>query len=375
MIYILLTWLLVPLWWPVTLVRKHLCPQPKRILIGEIAGIGDVVCSTAVFSAVRARYPEAYIALMLDSIAADLAPALTAIDEVIVFRSADQRGIRGRFALMHQFLGFDTFVCLIPSAAQLTAACWAALPRRYTVLPDVHVSSYAWLKPLMTHSCAHHAGTNFVATQLRLLFPLGVTGHFENRNLHLAGDAHKTAEIIVPDADHKWIGIAVGSGQGIKALEPGMLQRLIALLLMNPRLGVLLIGGPKESALAESLCDSIDDQTRCVSAAGKVGLDQLPGVLSRLAVLVGVDSGVTYMADTLNVPLVYIPGPASPADQGPIRAKRVDLRVPLECVPCSRVFVTPKTCKTGTYLCTRKFSDGDIVAAIYQLLDTTPCIH
>lgn len=369
MIYIVLTWLLAPIWWPVALLRMLLCPQPKCILIGEIAGIGDVVCSTAVFSAVRARYPEAHIALMIDSIAADLAPVLPAIDEVIVFRAADQRGICGRLALMRRLSGFDTFMCLIPSAAQLTAACWAALPRRYAVLPDVPVTSYAWLKPLMTHSCAHQVGSNFVATQLRLLAPLGVMGRFEARDLRVTEAARQMAGVIIPDTDHRWIGIAVGSGQGIKALDPGTLQRLIELLLANPQLGVVLLGGVKESALAESLCASFADRRRCVNTAGKVSLDQLPGVLSRLAVFVGVDSGVTYMADTLSVPLVYIPGPASPADQGPIRAKRVDLRLPLDCAPCSRVFVTPKTCKTGTHLCTRSFTEQDIVAAVFKLLE------
>lgn len=372
MIYIVLTWLLAPIWWPVALLRKRLCPQPKCILIGEIAGIGDVVCSTAVFSAVRARYPEAHIALMIDSIAADLAPVLPAIDEVIVFRAADQRGIRGRFALMRRLSGFDTFMCLVPSAAQLTAACWATVPRRYTVLPDISVTSYKLLKPLMTHSCAHHSGKNFVATQLRLLAPLGVTGSFEARSLHVTESARKTAEAIIPDADYRWIGIAVGSGQGIKAMDPEVLGRLIRKLINDPRLGVLLIGGLKESALAEALCHQFAERQRCISTVGQISLGHLPGLLARLAVFVGVDSGVTYMADTLDIPLIYIPGPASPMDQGPIRAKRVDLSTPLDCAPCSRVFVTPKTCKTGTYLCTRKFSDQDIATAVYQLLGTTP---
>ena len=369
MIYVLLTWLLAPIWVPISLLRGYLCPQPQRILIGEIAGIGDVVCSTAVFLAVRARYPEAYVALMVDSIATDLGPVLPAIDEVITFRAANQRGIRGRLALVRQLLGFDTFICLIPSAAQLTAACWATLPRRYTVLPDVPVTSYGWIKSLMTHSCAHRTETNFVATQLRLLEPLGIIGDFGLRKLHITEAARQMAVAIIPDASLRWIGIAVGSGQGIKALDPFMLQRLIQKLLENPGVGVVLLGGVKESDLAESLRASTPNRIRCVDTTGKVSLDLLPGVLSRLAVFVGVDSGVTYMADSLGVPLVYIPGPASPEDQGPIRAKRVDLTVPLDCAPCSRVFVTPKICRTGTSLCTRSFTELDISAAVFKLLE------
>lgn len=369
MIYILLTWILAPIWWPVALLHSLLYPNPRRILIAEIAGIGDVVCSTAVFSAVRRRYPNAHVALMIDVIAADLAPTIPTVDEVIVFRAADQRGMRGRLALMRQFRSFDTFICLIPSAAQLTAACWAAMPRRYTVLPDTPVTSYTWFKPLMTHFCAHRTNTNFVGTQLRLLARLGVTGKPEERVLQVTDDARQAADLIIPDTKYIWIGIAVGSGQGIKALDSGTLERLIRKLVDNSRLGVVLIGGPKESALAENLCCHVIDKDRCINTAGRISLGNLPGLLIRLAVFVGVDSGVTYMADTLGVPLVYIPGPASPADQGPIRATCVALSVPLACAPCSRVFVTPKICRTGTYLCTGSFTEQDIATAAFKLLE------
>lgn len=370
MIYILLTWILTPVWWPLAQVRKLLNPAPRRILIAEIAGIGDVVCSTAVFKAVRARFPDAHIALMVDTVVYKLASQDPAIDEVKGFAYGGQKGLKGRLSLMRYFVGIDTFICLIPSAAQLSAACWAATPRRYTVLPDVPVTSYNWLAPLMTHSLKHRTGTNFVDAQLQLLKPLGVDGKPEDRAVKVTDEARQIANSMIRvESSCAWVGIAVGSGQGIKALDPGTLQRLIERLLANPRLGVVLLGGAKESALAESLCSSIADRSRCLNAAGKVTLDQLPGLLARLAIFVGVDSGVTYMADALGVPLVYIPGPASPADQGPIRAKRIDLNVPLDCAPCSRIFVTPKTCKTGSHLCTRSFTERDIAAAVLTLLE------
>jgi len=367
MIYILLTWLLAPIWWPISLFCKWWCPQPQRILIAEIAGIGDVVCSTAVFSAVRSRYPDAHIALMVDDIAADLARAIPAVNQVIAFRAANQRGLRGRLALMRQFMGFDTMVCLIPSAAQLTAACWAALPRRYSVLPDVAVRSYAWLLPLMTQTTAHQSGSNFVGTQLKLLATLGIQGNPVNRELPVSEAAKAEAALLINN-HHDWIGLAIGSGQGIKAIQPEVLKEVIRGLLSNPGRGVVLIGGKKEQGLAKALIDDIAPNVRCINAVGRLSLDKLPGMLQKLSVFIGVDSGVTYMADALNVPLVYLPGPASPADQGPLRAPRITLKKTLDCAPCSRVFVTPNQCVANNHACIDSFSASEILEAVDTLL-------
>lgn len=369
MSYILLTWLLAPLWWPVALLREWLWSQPRRILIAEIAGIGDIVCSTAVYSAVRRRYPDAHIALMVDVIAADLAREMTAVDEIIALKAARQRGLSGRLALMCQFMSFDTFICLIPSAAQLTAASWAAMPRRYTVLPDVSVRSYAWLAPLMTQTVIHQTGTNFVGTQLRLLAPLGVQGDSANRELTVSSAARSDADALIIDNALKWIGLAIGSGQGIKAIQPAVLKGVVQGLLSNSSRGVVLIGGEKERLLAQTLLSDIAPDARCLNAVDRFPLDKLPGLLQKLSVFIGVDSGVTYMADALNIPLVYLPGPASPSDQGPIRARRITLQKAIDCAPCSRVFVTPSRCVANNHACIDTFVASDILQAVDALLN------
>lgn len=367
MIYILLTWLLAPLWWPLAKVRKLAAKSPQRILIAEIAGIGDVICSTAVFKAVRARYPQARIALMVDTVLTDLAAQDTNLDEIIPFAYGAQRGLKGRLRLMCHMKSFDTVVCLIPSAAQLTAMCWAGVVRRYSVLPDVPTASYQWLSPLMTHVLAHKTNTPFVGTQLRLLEPLDISQGDISRHLVVQESSRVYVHPWLNRLATLWVGIAIGSGQGIKAIQPGVLMSLIRQLLQHDGIGVVLIGGGKEVSLSSRLTHAIPSP-RLVNTAGQISLDDLPALIERLAVFVGVDSGVTYIADTLGIPMVYLPGPANPKDQGPIKAKRIALEKPLPCAPCSRVFVTPKSCVTGTHDCIASFTAGDIHSAVMGLL-------
>lgn len=370
MIYILLTWLLAPLWWPLAQVRKLAAKTPQRILIAEIAGIGDVVCSTAVFKAVRERYPQAHVALMVDTVLTELVAQDTNLDEIIPFAYGAQRGLKGRLHLMHHMRSFDTVVCLIPSAAQLIAMCWAATPRRYSVLPDVRTRSYQWLAPLMTQALAHETNTPFVGTQLRLLKPLGVKEADLSRQLFVQESSRVHTRHWLKRPATRWVGIAIGSGQGIKAIRFDVLMSLVRQLLLQDGIGVVLIGGGKELSLATRITHAILSP-RLVNTAGQISLADLPALIAQLVVFVGVDSGVTYIADTLGIPMVYLPGPANPKDQGPIKAKRITLDKPLPCAPCSRVFVTPKACAVGTHECIASFTAEDIYAAVLRLLKET----
>lgn len=372
MSYILLTWLLVPVWWLLAQVRKLTSRTPHRILIVEIAGIGDVICSTAVFKAVREQYPKAHIALMVDTVVADLAKQDPNLDDVISFSYSAQRGLRGRVRLMRVMLGYDTVICLIPSAAQLTAACWAAIPRRYSVLPGRTNCTYQWLSPLMTYVLAHRSDSPFVGTQLRLLKPLGIQQDDLSRHIYVQESSRHHVLSWLNQPAIRWVGLAIGSGQGIKAIQPDVLQSLIEQLLKIDGIGVVLIGGVKEAALAQRIDKCIQNE-RLVNAAGQVKLADLPALIERLSVFVGVDSGVTYMADALNIPMVYLPGPANPKDQRPIKAKCITLEKHLPCAPCSRVFVTPTHCVVGTNGCIASFTVNDILHAVVVLLKETEC--
>lgn len=367
MSYILLTWLLAPTWWPIAAFRRLLSASPKRILIAEIAGIGDVVCSTAVFKAVRMRYPQAHITLMVDTVVKDLAVQDANLDEIITFAYGAQRGLKGRLSLMRLMREFDTVICLIPSAAQLTAMCWAAVPNRYSVLPDVSTRTYQLLAPFMTRSIAHTSDTPFVATQLRLLESMGVQQNDLTRHITVQESSRLHVHAYLTRPATRWIGLAIGSGQGIKAIRLSVLESLIQKLLRTDGLGVVLIGGGKETALANDLAKAINSD-RLVNTAGAISLGDLPALIERLSVFVGVDSGVTYIADTLGIPLVYLPGPANPKDQRPIKAVAITLQKSLPCAPCSRVFVTPKDCAVGTHDCIASFSANELSAAVMSLL-------
>jgi ADP-heptose:LPS heptosyltransferase len=374
MSYILLTWLLTPIWWPIALLRGLRQHKPARIVIFEIAGIGDVICSANLLSQLRQTYPTARIDLVIDPIANTLAPALTMVDRVIPFAYAAQRGLAGRLRLMRLCLSYDTALCLIPSAAQITGFCLAALPRRLSVLPLPLNTSYRLLVPMLTARAEHPPGAYFLETQAQLFKKLGLlhpdmtkTLDVPNRDVVIPG--------LNPGARH--IGLLVGSGRALKRVPLKTLASLVTQLVQDTAacpVQVFLIGGPADTELAGQIKHGVplSAQAQVQDLSGLYALAELPTVLRQLDLLIGVDSGVTHMADALGVPILCIAGPV---DLGEVYATATTRRqfviTPLSCYPCSRVFDTPATCHQGTVACLTTL-DPDAIARQAMLMLEMP---
>ena len=373
MSYILLTWLLAPLWWPLAIVRRFIISTPRRIVIFEIAGIGDVVCSTHLFAQLRLRYPDAVIDLVVDPIAASLAPALPMINRVVQFPYARQRGLMGRLCLARCCLGYDTGICLIPGAAQLTAFCLAAVPRRLAILPARLNSSYRCLHPLLTQVSYHQKGEYFLQTQAALLATLGIPNADVRKKMSVPLLSNKAPCL----SESTSVGLLVSSGRALKRIELDKLVAIIAQLIDHPgvkTLKVVLIGGPGDQALAHTLLARLTEPQRghIEDAVGRYTLSELPSLLTRLSVLVGVDSGVTHMADALGVPIVCVAGPVDLNEVYQPGVSRALLHADLPCYPCSFVFDTPSICHTGTLSCLLQLNVAEVVRSVRAAIDLTP---
>lgn len=374
MSYILFTWLLAPIWWPLSMLRRFISSTPRRIVIFEIAGIGDVVCSTHLFAQLRTRYPDATIDLVVDPIAASLAPALPMINRVIQFPYARQRGFMGRVRLTMCCLSYDTGICLIPSSAQLLAFCLAAMPRRLAVLPAPLNNSYKLLYPLLSDVALHHAGQYFLQTQASLFQALGIPNADARKWLLASQPQHNTQVPHLKDTTN--IGVLVSSGRALKRIEPDKLAAIIAQLLEripNAPTKIVLIGGPGDKTLAQSILAQLTESQRLKieDAVGRYALNQLPELLVQLSLLIGVDSGVTHMADALGVPVVCVAGPVDLNEVYEAGATRGAIIAKLPCYPCSTVFNTPSQCHMGDLACLRQLAVDDMVQAAGTLLEKT----
>jgi ADP-heptose:LPS heptosyltransferase len=101
-----------------------------------------------------------------------------------------------------------------------------------------------------------------------------------------------------------------------------------------------------------------------------VALADLPELMGRMEAFVGVDSGLTYLADALAIPLVSVAGPCNMSETRPVNPRAMIIQRQLPCLPCAHIFNAPTTCRTGTLSCVREVTAAEITTAVLAVLGT-----
>lgn len=353
MIYLLLTWLAAPLLWWRALRRQP--GESHRILVIQTAKIGDFVATTPVFRALRSRLPELEIVALLHPVNVPLAEGLDSIDRIIALPKQGFKGWAGKRWLLDQLAeGYDGVLVLSPNLTTLLAPFWAGVPQRVSVLADRRQGSARLAWPFLTHGEPHLTGRLFRETALRALAGFGISidaGLLALANeIPLTASGKMKAQVLLGAAPRPLVGLGLGAGNRMKALAPVQLQAL-ALGIVERTAAILILIGTAEDSLAATEVLAALPTGRAIDSTGQCSLAELPALLGALDCFIGVDSGATYMADALGVPVVDFMGPADAGDQRPLGPQAVVIRSSEPCAPCSHAFDAPYRCHLGTRAC------------------------
>lgn len=376
MVYLWLTWLVSPL---LRSLAGRTAAEPQRILVIQMAKIGDLLCATPVFREIKARYPQVHLAVMATAQNVPLLRANPRVDEVIVAEAKTFRGLGGKWRLIRLLRQghYDTVVCLNAGAAYAMAALWALIPRRLAVQSNVGGTSHRLAARLWSDVALHRGDRLIQETYLVLLSRLGIAGGQVDKEVFVvAGAAAKVdallGEINPGQVSAPLIGIGVSSANRLKALGD---EKIIAiarhLLVARPAAQLVLIGSADDKAEALGIAAHLP-AAAVINACGTLGIAELPALLQRLTVFIGVDSGVTYMADAVNTPIVSVAGPVDMQETRPLGDQLIILqRTDLPCAPCSHTFNAPYTCRVGTRACIEGIDARQIADAALALCDNS----
>jgi ADP-heptose:LPS heptosyltransferase len=370
--YVLLSYLL----WPVLrlAVRAKRVP-PERILLIQTAKIGDMICATPLFRAIKRAHPAARLAVMHDPLTRQVVALDPHVDELIPCSAAQFKGLRGKLRLARLLRrgSYDVALIMNPNVTFIVGAFWGGVPCRLAIYPDFAGRSFGLAAPLLTRTVLHRPDRLLIDAYFRLLESAGVRGGDTRRAVYKAAAADTQVAAVLGDAAPA-IGIAVSSGNKLKALGADKLARVIDMLQLAAPHCVVLIGTAGDKDDAARILGAVTAPQRVIDTCGRFDLAELPALLGRLSLFIGVDSGITYMADAVGVPIVLIAGPVNPAEQRPTHAPTVVLRKDLPCAPCAHVFRAPYHCAVGTRACIEDVAAEEIVQAARQLLGATPAV-
>jgi len=344
----------------------------KRFLIYQTAKIGDLVCTTHIFRAVKRKYPKSHVTVIVSQYTEPMLRNNLRVDDTIIVNNG-LKGLREKVIFSRKLLDgfYDVAIVLIPNPAFVFMSIFALIPDIVTVVPD-NIGITQRAVSLFCKRVKHCTGSLTMETYLRALELLGIeNGDFKKEVFFTSEDKENALQFMiksgaVPSKD-KCIGFFVSSGNKMKALELRNILYLTEGLIKKFNAKVVLFGTPGDSEVSSRIIQSLKTPN-VVNACGLFSLSELPAAISLLDLVIGVDTGPIYIADASDIPLVVIAGPCDIGDQRPIGENVRIIKSNCSCAPCSHTYFTPYKCRRGDRICLTNLNNGEILSASGELL-------
>jgi lipopolysaccharide heptosyltransferase II len=346
-----------------------------RILVRANNWIGDVVMISPSLKALRERYPSARIEVLARPHVADCFRNHPWVDDVILHdpRGA-HRGLTGLRRLTRELRSrrFDMAVLFQKAFGAALMAWLARVPRRVGFDTDGR-------GPLLTHPVhqtdemarLHHveyflqvaraAGCDANGLPRRVYFPLDDDSRaFAAEYLEGAGASRFPM----------LAAFATGASKGPRAWHAERFAELARELARQRGAGILVVGGTADRDQADVVLSAAGDAG--IDAVGATSVRRMAALIERCRVFVGNDSGPMHVAAALDVPVLAIFGPGSPAKTAPyMPADRfVAVSNGFHCSPCRQDFF--RECEPAASLkpmCLETIGTRQAAAALNVLLE------
>ncbi|HEX9578535.1 MAG TPA: glycosyltransferase family 9 protein [Myxococcales bacterium] len=316
---------------------------PRRVLVIQTAYLGDTVFTSALVGALARRWA---VDLCVALRSRDVARAIPGVGQVHVFdKTGADRGLSGLRRMAARLAGYDLAVLPHRSLRTALLAWLAHVPER--------VGFAGSLPALLYTERVHTSEKAFLRQEADLARALGVEpGPMLLRPLP---EWIASARAALGTSD-KLAALCVGSEWETKIWPIGRMAAL-ARLLEARGLRPVLLGGPREKALAAQIPGCIDTTGNPVGEA--------LAIISMSALCIGGDTGLVHAARALGVPTVALFGPTDPGahDFAP-RQRAVSLG--LSCSPCTAH--GSRRCPLGHHRCMRDLDEQRVLSACETVL-------
>jgi lipopolysaccharide heptosyltransferase II len=342
--------------------REFHAESVKSILVIRLYFLGDVLLSTPVTAALRTRFEDAHIAVLIKRRARDILKGNPHIDEVIEYDEVER---------------YHSPMWLWRLALRLRR-------RRYDLVVDLtgdHRSSLllAAADPGFRVGL-NHSGMGFL---LDRRIPYGSEGHIIDHLLSSVESVGAFVEDPVPvliltedeilESREQLLGAGVAPDAPFVVLSPGAnrhcrrwpAQRFGELAKMAwDRLGIssVITGSAGDLDVARAVVAA--SSASAVSLAGRTSIRTLAGVASLASVFVGNDSGPLHIAASQGTPVVALFGPSTPERYAPRGSALRVLWTHPPCSPCSQ-----KECVRSDDPCMEAITVDEVFAALTSLIE------
>ena len=302
----------------------------NKILVVNLAFIGDVILSTPVIRALKEKYPQSSISMLTIPLTAPIAQLNPYIDKVLIYdKKGDHKGLLGGWKVVTAIKKekFDMAICMnfAVRGAMLT---WLA-GIKYRIGYDAqHGKIFLTDAIKASRAVIQHETLN----HMMVLQSLGCKAINDKIEIEIPEYIiNKTISKINFNKSKKNLIICPFGSYNKKNLEIKEYSKIIQGL--RDKFDIYIIGSKKEEIALNLLASQAGLDNEKV-LAGKLNLQELAALIKLSTVLLSVDTGPMHIAQGVNTPVVALFGPTDPKIWGPRNNHDKIIYKNIECSPC-----------------------------------------
>jgi len=301
---------------------KNVPSNPKKIIVIHTAKLGDMVCATPVFRAIKKHIPGSQVVVVGNKLNNELLSGNKDIDEYIVFE-------KNFFKLINiiRKSNFD-FGCVLNldsyafSLMFLGGVKAISLHRIENGFSPFETKTYKVLRQkgiLVPHFMGKYAPREY----LRLLEPIGIFTKETKKVLSFSRDADGKvkrffAEKRIIAGSDLIVGVSPSSGNKIKNWSPKKFAEVSNHIDKKYKAKVLILGGTNDVKEVNEMISFLVPDSKVINTLGVFNIEELKALISKMDMFISVDTGPIYIAEAFNIPTIDIVGPMDEREQPPI---------------------------------------------------------
>lgn len=342
-------------------VREFHPESVESILVLRLYFVGDVLLSTPVLEALKTRFPDARLTVLVKRRAADVLALNPFVDEVMVYDAVERYHSPVWTWRLAGALRRRRFSLAVDLTGDLRSS-WLLFASDAAFRVGLN---HAGLGFLLDRRIDYRSDGHVVDHLLSAVEPLGAVAPEAAPRMYLSDEERAGAEALFAEA-------GVGGGAGALVLSPGAnwefrrwrperFGQLAAAARERFGLPSLVVGGQEDRALANAVVAS--SSGAALSIAGRTTLRMLAAVVERARAFVGNDSGPLHVAASVGTPAIGLFGPNTPERFAPRGAPARTLWSRFPCSPCPQ-----KECSRPGDPCMDAIAVGEVLEALGSLL-------
>jgi ADP-heptose:LPS heptosyltransferase len=337
--------------------------SPRKVVLLRASRIGDFLCTTPAFRALRAALPHAEITMITLPLLQELVLRSPHLERFIAFpgfpgiaeQFFDARKAISFFQHMQEE-HFDLAIQLQGSGVY-SNPFMLLLGARYTAgFVRSHDPAGRLDAALPWPETGHE-----IQRMLAMTSFLGIPSQGTATEFPLTAEDIAHAQTLLARARPPLLGLHMSARDATRRWPLSRFIEVAKNLSQRHHGTIVILGEAEDYAQGEIVAHAIDRP--CLNLAGKTSLVVLGAVIAQLSVLVTNDTGPAHIAYALKAPTVTIFGSASPQAYAPLQSG--PYRILVHDVPCRPCGYT--TCPIG-YLCLEGVTVPQVIEAAEEIM-------